>query len=72
MFNIEPHTVRIFLPLALQCMDPIGEVGFMLLVKEVVNSGYDVIITVIVVPSQIRRIVRVINQCKAAVIHSNH
>lgn len=53
-------------------MDPIGEVGFMLLVKEVVNSGYDVIIIVIVVPSQIRRTVRVINQCKAAVIHSNH
>lgn len=85
-FKIVPHAVHALLPSMLQCLDHIGEEAFILLVKNV-NSRYDVvIITVILVPSQmffddgeqmivrfqIRRLGRVINRFKVSVMYISH
>lgn len=48
IFNIVPLAVHTFLPSVLQFLDPIDEEDFILLVKNVINSRYDIINVILV------------------------
>lgn len=52
ILDIFPLTAHIILPLMLQCLDPISEEFFILMVIKIFNSRYGVIISLILVPTQ--------------------